>query len=177
MKTMLLVFWHAFWTCQVTREEKRQWEQNESLWANSLTAHARMHAHLHTCTACLSYRDMEFIGEGRELVPDAAFPLVEAPCWFCSPSVSMAAEETEDRKAVHQSGRNTHYGFSVRAQLMKNHPSLFLTNTILHRACTILTQYFTRCLTDIVLVTLIWILLDWRWRLLFSSEAFLGTTS
>lgn len=42
-------------------------------------------AHKHTLmpptwTACLSYRDMEFMAEGRELVPDDGLPLAEAPC-------------------------------------------------------------------------------------------------
>lgn len=50
---------------------------------------------------------MEFIGEGRELVPDAALPLVEAPCWFCSPSVSMAAGDT-DETSISQTRRQMH---------------------------------------------------------------------
>lgn len=58
-----------------------------------------MHTHpqLLTCTACLSYRDMEFIGEGREFTPDGVVPLVEP--WFWSPSVSI----TEEKKRSFQS--------------------------------------------------------------------------
>lgn len=65
----------------------------------------KAHTHTPTCTACLSYRDMEFMGEGRELVPDAALPLVEAPCWFWSPSVSMAAEDAEETSVSQTHGK------------------------------------------------------------------------
>lgn len=60
---------------------------------------------------------MEFMGEGRELVPDGALPLVEAPCWFCSPSVSMAAEET-DEASVSQTQDETNTTFSLCESLV-----------------------------------------------------------
>lgn len=44
-----------------------------------------------TCTACRSYRDMEFMVDVRELGPDA---FVEALCWFCSSSASIRADVT-----------------------------------------------------------------------------------
>lgn len=47
-----------------------------------------INGHTHTCTACLSYRDMEFMAEGRD-GSDTGLPLVDPPCWFCSPFVSM----------------------------------------------------------------------------------------
>lgn len=81
---------------------------------------------------------MEFMGEGRELVPDGALPLVEAPCWFCSPSVSMAAEET-DEASVSQTQDETNTSFSLCESLMDRggkktpHLSRFLTNSRPHR--------------------------------------------
>lgn len=62
----------------------------------SLTLHLSLtRTHYSTCTACLSYRDMEFIGDDLELGPDV-FPFVVALCWFCSPSASIGTDDIEE---------------------------------------------------------------------------------
>lgn len=60
-----------------------------------LHTHTQARTQYSTCTACLSYRDMEFIGDALELGP-GVFPLVVALCWFCSPSASISADDTEE---------------------------------------------------------------------------------
>lgn len=53
------------------------------------------HTHIaSTCTACLSYRDMEFIDDVLGLGGSDVLPFVEALCWFCSLSVSIGADDT-----------------------------------------------------------------------------------
>lgn len=66
------------------------------------------HTQYSTCTACLSYRDMEFIGDTLELGPDV-FPFVVALCWFCSPSASIGADDTEET-SISQSLKPKHCG-------------------------------------------------------------------
>lgn len=99
------------------------------------------------------------MGEGRELVPDGALPLVEAPCWFCSPSVSMAAEET-DEASVSQTQDETNTTFSLCESLMDRggkkphtcHCSWQTADLTESRCCETL---FTAWMTDVVLLLVI----------------------
>lgn len=49
---------------------------------------------IHTCTACLSYRDIWAIWGARELPPVWGFPLV-VPVFWSSPASMFAAQRTE----------------------------------------------------------------------------------
>lgn len=70
----------------------KKWVRIDSVFSLSLSdTNLKREKEYCTCTACRSYRDMEFMVDVRELGPDA---FVEALCWFCSPSASIRADDT-----------------------------------------------------------------------------------